>query len=83
MADQYEVKAEEYRKQAKETEVPASLTEKVKQSAEDIQKRKLEEKAPTTKTGMGKAFKAGGKVGGASKRADGVAQRGKTRGRMC
>ena len=30
----------------------------------------------------GKQMKAGGKVGSASKRADGIAQRGKTRGRM-
>ena len=28
-------------------------------------------------------FKSGGKVGSASKRADGIAQRGKTRGRIC
>lgn len=31
----------------------------------------------------GRAFKKGGKVGSASKRADGIAQRGKTRGRIC
>jgi len=44
---------------------------------EDYQKRKT---APTTKTEMGKAFAKGGS---ASSRADGIAQRGKTRGKMC
>lgn len=29
------------------------------------------------------SYKRGGKVSGASKRADGIAQRGKTRGKMC
>jgi UDP-N-acetylenolpyruvoylglucosamine reductase len=32
---------------------------------------------------LGSTFKKGGKVGSASKRADGCAQRGKTRGKMC
>jgi hypothetical protein len=41
------------------------------------QKRKA---APTTKTEMGKLFAKGGMT--ASKRADGCAQRGKTRGTM-
>jgi hypothetical protein len=31
----------------------------------------------------GDTYKKGGKVSGASKRADGIAQRGKTRGKMC
>lgn len=52
------------------------------QEAKDEMIRRKEDKAPTTKTEMGKGFKAGGKVGSASKRADGCAQRGKTRGRM-
>lgn len=43
---------------------------------EDYQKRKT---APTTKTEMGKVFAKGGS---ASSRADGCAQRGKTRGTM-
>lgn len=38
--------------------------------------------APTTKTEMGKMFSKGGKVGSASRRADGIAQRGKTKGRI-
>ena len=44
-----------------------------------------EEKAPTTKTNMGEGklkFKGGGSVSSASKRADGIAQRGKTKGRV-
>jgi hypothetical protein len=44
------------------------------------QKRNEAEKnAPTTKTEMGKMLKKGGSVSSASKRADGIAQRGKTR----
>ena len=48
------------------------------QDALDEMKRRKEEKAPTTKTEMGKLFKKGGYV----KAADGCAKRGKTRGRM-
>ena len=48
---------------------------------DEVTRRKIE-KAPTTKTEMGKIFKKGGKVGSASKRADGCAQRGKTRGKF-
>ena len=36
---------------------------------------------PSAPTGA--TFKKGGKVGSASKRADGIAMRGKTRGKMC
>ena len=59
------------------------------QNVEDERIGKLEDKAPTTKSEMGK--KAGGAVkmakGGlvkssASKRADGIAKQGKTKGRM-
>ena len=46
---------------------------------ESYQKRKT---APTTKTEMGKPFSKGGSVS-ASSRADGIAQRGKTRGKVC
>jgi hypothetical protein len=48
------------------------------QEAKDANARKLEEKAPTTKTEMGKRFKKGGFV----RAADGCAQRGKTKGRV-
>ena len=49
------------------------MVEESMQEAEDM---KMREKI----RGMG--YKAGGKVGSASKRADGCAQRGKTRGKM-
>lgn len=52
------------------------------QAAKDEAMRLREESAPTTKSEMGKLFKKGGKVASASKRADGIAQRGKTRGRV-
>jgi phage baseplate assembly protein gpV len=84
--DAYDDKAEEYRRQAREmestTSVPASLEKSVKQKAEDVRVQKQESKAPTTSTTMGKAFKKGGSVSSASGRADGCAQRGKTKGRI-
>ena len=51
------------------------------QEYQDEKNRKAAAKAPTTRTEMGKMFKGGGSVS-ASKRADGIAQRGKTKGRM-
>jgi hypothetical protein len=50
------------------------------QEAKDEEMRKKMKTAPTTKTEMGKGFAKGGMT--ASKRADGCAQRGKTRGTM-
>ena len=60
------------------------------QEAADEAMRRKEERAPTTRSTMGSAVgnKKGGKIkcmakgGSASKRADGCAQRGKTRGRI-
>ena len=79
--DAYDTKAEEYRRQSREmtsTEnPPADLANKVKQKVEDINVQKQEAKVPALK-----GYKAGGSVSSASKRADGCAQRGKTRGRM-
>jgi len=50
------------------------------QEVKDAEIRKKEDKAPTTRTEMGKLFKKGGSVkSSASKRGDGIAQRGKTR----
>ena len=46
----------------------------------DDKYREEADAAPTTKTEMGQKFSKGGSV---SSRADGIAQRGKTRGRMC
>ena len=59
-----------------------SMTPGQKQSmeeAKDEETRKKTKTAPTTKTEMGKGFAKGGS---ASSRADGCAQRGKTRGMM-
>lgn len=84
--DAYDQKAEEYRRQAREmestTNLPASLEKSAKQKVEDVNLQKKEAKASTTASTMGKAFRKGGSVSSASSRADGCAQRGKTRGRM-
>ena len=55
--------------------VPASAI----QEAEDKKMQDKAKQAPTTKTEMGKLFSKGGS---ASSRADGCAQRGKTKGRI-
>ena len=47
---------------------------------QDEEDRKKADAAPTTKTEMGQKFSKGGSV---SSRADGIAQRGKTRGKIC
>lgn len=57
------------------------------QEAADAAMRVKEDMAPTTRTTMGQGMKKGGcvkmaKGGSASKRADGIAQRGKTRGKI-
>ena len=52
------------------------------QEMKDEKMRKRMKTAPTTKTEMGEPFAKGGKVSSASRRADGCAQRGKTRGMM-
>lgn len=49
-------------------------------------KKRRKESMESTKTGSGASgfnFKSGGKVSSASSRADGIAQRGKTKGRIC
>ena len=52
--------------------------------AKDKKQREAESRAPTTKTGMGRGLNMGGmsgyKSGGAI---DGIAKRGKTRGKIC
>jgi hypothetical protein len=60
-----------------------SMTVGEKEALQEVQDEKMRQKmkaAPTTKKDMGKPFAKGGT---ASARADGIAQRGKTRGRMC
>jgi hypothetical protein len=73
------VTKEQYEAAAKKMDAPQSEAEKemddfAKRARERAAQRKLE------KTAMGK--KKGGMVSSASKRADGIAQRGKTKGRM-
>ena len=53
---------------------------KMLEEVQDDRDREKTDVAPTTKTEMGQKFSKGGSV---SSRADGIAQRGKTRGRMC
>jgi hypothetical protein len=53
---------------------------KMLEEVQDDRDREKTDAAPTTKTEMGQKFAKGGSV---SSRADGIAQRGKTRGKMC
>jgi hypothetical protein len=82
----YEKLAAQYRQEAKEMASGAGKTpsKEAQQAAADAAAARKEEKAPTTKTEIGK--KKGGCVkmakGGYVKAADGCAQRGKTRGKM-
>lgn len=88
MAEQrdYDKLAAQYRQEAKEMQSGAGKvpSKESQQAAADAAMRAKEEKAPTTKTEIGK--KKGGCVkmakGGYVRAADGIAQRGKTRGRM-
>lgn len=69
-----------------ETEAEKKKREAEKKAAELA--RKAEKSAPKIdpdqkKAGGGSVYSRGAKVSSASKRADGIAQRGKTRGRMC
>jgi hypothetical protein len=77
MAAEDDKKAAQYRKEAKiggtDAPVPSSATQEV----EDKKAAAKAAAAPTTKTQMGKPFSKGGS---ASSRADGIAQRGKTKG---
>ena len=63
--------------------ITPEIRAKRKKMLEEVQDDKDREKtdaAPTTKTEMGQKFSKGGSV---SSRADGIAQRGKTRGKIC
>jgi hypothetical protein len=72
-------KAKKYREEAKSGGTDAPVPQSVVQEAADKKMQEKAKVAPTTKTEMGKAFAKGGT---ASSRADGCAQRGKTRGMM-
>lgn len=91
MADiNYDKKAEQYRKEAQDPYAGKVPSKESQQAAADAAQAAKEAKAQTTKTEMGKkkggkicCKASGGSVGSASKRADGIAQRGKTRGTIC
>ena len=71
-------KAAEYARQAREAksaDAPVKLNPQEAQAVKDDKARRAAAKAPTTRTGMGKAFAKGGSV-------DGCAKRGKTRGKV-
>jgi len=73
-------KAAKYRAEAKMGGTNAPAPAGVMQEIADRKAAAKAAKAPTTKTTMAKNFAKGGSVSSASKRADGCAQRGKTRG---
>jgi hypothetical protein len=70
-------KAAKYRKEAKIGGTDAPAPPEILQEIADKKAAAKAAEAPTTKKDMGKKFAAGGS---ASSRADGIAQRGKTRG---
>jgi hypothetical protein len=72
-------KAAKYRAEAKTGGTNAPPPKEVLQELEDKKAAAKAATAPTTKTTMGKPFAKGGSV---SSRADGCAQRGKTKGTM-
>ena len=55
---------------------------RAKEETRQAKERQAAETAPTSKNTMGRLFANGGNISSASKRADGCAQRGKTRGKM-
>jgi hypothetical protein len=73
-------KAEKYRKEAKTGGTDAPIPPDIAQELADKKAAAKAAVAPTTKKDMGKPFAGGGMT--ASRRADGIAQRGKTRGTM-
>ena len=77
MATEDDKKAAKYRQEAKTGGTDAPVPPTVVQEAADKKAQEKVKDAPTTKTEMGKRFAKGGT---ASARADGCAQRGKTRG---
>lgn len=80
-ADREATKEADKKREAKKED---SMTTGEKEALQEVQDEKMRQKmktAPTTKTEMGKPFAKGGMT--ASSRADGIAQRGKTRGMVC
>lgn len=82
MADKFDQKAAKYNKEAKDVASgagPVVLSSEEQQALKDARDREAARKAPTTKTTMGRVFQKGGYV----RSADGIASKGKTRGRIC
>lgn len=75
-------RAAKYNEEQKSGGTNAPAPADILQEIADKKAREAAEKAPTTKSRMGKVFKAGGSVSSASRRADGCATKGKTKGKM-
>lgn len=78
-ADELAAKA---REEARTGGTNAPATPEMLQKIRDMKAAEAAKNAPTTRTEMGKKFASGGSVSSASKRADGCATKGKTRGKM-
>lgn len=70
------------REEARTGGTNAPATPEMMQKIRDMKASEAAKSAPTTRTEMGKKFASGGSVSSASKRADGCATKGKTRGKM-
>jgi hypothetical protein len=57
--------------------------ERMAEAARQVEERRKREAEGMKKGGKVKKYASGGSVSSASKRADGIAQRGKTKGRIC
>jgi hypothetical protein len=80
MADENK-RAAQYRNEAAQAQSPTPTPaerERMRREAEAAKQDAASKTAPTTRSEMGKLFKSGGFV----RAADGIAKRGKTRGRM-
>jgi len=82
MADMFDRKAAKYNKEAKDVASgagPVVLKPEEEDELRAARERQAMMKAPTTLRTMGRRFDKGGYV----RSADGIATKGKTRGRMC
>lgn len=77
-----EMKEKKYVREEGMDEPSEMVKQQMRQNMMDEMERRAAEQAPTTRRTMGRVFAKGGKVGSASRRADGIAQRGKTKGRI-
>lgn len=77
-----EMQKKKYVREENADEPSEMVKQQIRQNMMDEMERRAAEQAPTTRRTMGSVFAKGGKVGSASRRADGIAQRGKTKGRI-